>query len=418
MPITKTRRINKDGSVTIRYRADAGKDPLTGKRRRKSFDLRGKADEWIKNRPPEIVAGTTTMKELGKAYVKDRRDAKRERSTWTKYKEHFKNHICAIVLSDGELKGQTLKHVKIGVLRPRHFMQLKADLVRTRSHQMALKVWSTLQAALELAVATELVEVNCAASIKIDRKTRISEEDHVLIPTKADIAILHNALQPRPGEPLTFGQVFVLTIMATGLRPSEERALRWPSLSIDGPADEGRHSPQAFGLKVVERVDEWNQVGNPKSAAGHRWIPLPASVARLLKEWRLACPKSGKRNLVFPTAGGHYQNPANIHNRIWAPLQKALGLADPVLDSNGHQVLDADGKPKMRHRYTLYSLRHAYASIQIELGMDAKTMQARMGHSSIQLTLDTYGHLWRDPDRDAADMSAIEAWFAGLPKGI
>lgn len=407
MPIYKLRRLNKDGSISTFYRADAGVDPMTGKRRRKVFALRGDADSWIKNLPKEETAGDTTLKRLGELFVTDRKAAGREKGTWIKYEQHFATHIGAIVLSDGEFKGRTLRDMPIGRLRPRHMMQLKTDLVRTRSHAMALKVWSTIRAAFDFAVAAELVEVNVAAAIKIDRKPRVSADDRVLIPSKQDIAVLYDGLQPRGGEPLTFGQVFVLTMLSSGLRPSEVRGLRWPSLSIDG---------NGYSVKVVERVDSWNQVGNPKSAAGFRVVPLPPSTARLLREWRLACPKSAKRDLVFPTAGGHYQNPANIQNRIWVPLQKALGLADVLLDKDDRPIADAAGRPVTRHRYTLYSLRHAYASIQIDLGMDAKTLQHRMGHASIQLTLDTYGHLWRDPDRDAADMTAIEAWFAGLSK--
>lgn len=120
---------------------------------------------------------------------------------------------------------------------------------------------------------------------------------------------------------------------------------------------------------------------------------------------------------MFPTAEGHYQHPASLQNRIWVPLQLAIGFKDAIIDPETQcQAVDEDENPLWTHRYTLYSLRHAYASIQIELGIQPKTLQQRMGHSSIQVTMDTYGHLWRDHGRDAADMSAIEAWFAGLPR--
>jgi integrase len=74
---------------------------------------------------------------------------------------------------------------------------------------------------------------------------------------------------------------------------------------------------------------------------------------------------------------------------------------------------DDEGEPILETIYPVCSLRHAYASIQIDIGIDPKTLQHRMGHSSIKQTLDTYGHLFeRRPEKDAADMAAIEAWLA------
>ena len=69
---------------------------------------------------------------------------------------------------------------------------------------------------------------------------------------------------------------------------------------------------------------------------------------------------------------------------------------------------DKDGQPVMEPKYSgLHALRHFYASWCINrkedkgLGLPPKVVQARMGHASIQLTLDTYGHLF--PSGDNAD---------------
>lgn len=421
MPTTKTTRTRKDGTAVAGYRADAGADPVTGRRRRKRFAKWSDADRWEKQQYAadatnrDAVSGVggaaasgITLRALGAKHVNDRKKAGRERGTWQKYEEHFAAHLCVVELSDGDFKGRTLAEVPVARLRPRHLMQLKADLVATRSHAMALKVWSTLNAAMDFAVAMEWLEVNPATAVKIDRKPRLAGATTIIIPPKPEIAQLYDALQPRIGEPVTFGQAFVLTMLSSGLRPGEMRGLRWPALLIDA---------QPFQVKVIERADSWNQVGAPKSAAGFREVPLPASTAKLLREWRLACPKSAERNLVFPTAEGHYQHPANLLNRIWAPLQIAIGLKEPLIDPETMaQARDPEGRPRWTHRYPMYALRHAYASIQIELGIEPKLLQSRMGHASIQVTLDTYGHLWRDHGRDAAHMTAIEAWFAGLPR--
>jgi hypothetical protein len=53
-------------------------------------------------------------------------------------------------------------------------------------------------------------------------------------------------------------------------------------------------------------------------------------------------------------------------------------------------------------RVNLHSLRHAHATIGLENGVDLKTMSARLGHSRIAITADTYAHATRRGDADAA----------------
>ena len=98
------------------------------------------------------------------------------------------------------------------------------------------------------------------------------------------------------------------------------------------------------------------ELGRRAEVGGWRSLrSLPASTAKLLHEWRLACPKSAARELVFPTAAGHYQHPANLQNRIWVPLQLAIGLKDAIIDPETQcQGVDEEGSPRWIHRYTLY----------------------------------------------------------------
>jgi integrase len=90
-----------------------------------------------------------------------------------------------------------------------------------------------------------------------------------------------------------------------------------------------------------------------------------------------------------------------------------------VKDADGKVVLDDDGEPARKAKYTgLHSLRHFYASWCINqekdggLGLPAKVVQERLGHSSITVTLDTYGHLFPRGD-DSAAMAAAEGRLWG-----
>ena len=59
-------------------------------------------------------------------------------------------------------------------------------------------------------------------------------------------------------------------------------------------------------------------------------------------------------------------------------------------------------------KYTAHIFRHAAASLWIERGLNPKRVQTLVGHGSIQLTFDTYGHLFEQFERDASDANAIE----------
>ena len=67
----------------------------------------------------------------------------------------------------------------------------------------------------------------------------------------------------------------------------------------------------------------------------------------------------------------------------------------------------------MHPKYGLHSLRHAAASLFIEQGFSPKRVQALMGHSSIQVTFDTYGHLFPAADDDRVAMERLQARLVG-----
>lgn len=154
---------------------------------------------------------------------------------------------------------------------------------------------------------------------------------------------------------------------------------------------------EARAIHVRQRADRYNAIGRPKSEAGERTVPGPPLVLNALREWRLACPK-GTRGLVFPNGAGNVESLANIHERGWHPVQVAAG------------VVNQEGKAKYSG---LHSLRHFFASWCINrkadggLELPGKVAQERLGHSTIAMTMDTYGHLFPRGD-DGAELAAAE----------
>ena len=95
------------------------------------------------------------------------------------------------------------------------------------------------------------------------------------------------------------------------------------------------------------------------------------------REWKPAFPK-GDLDLVFPNGVGNVGTHSNIYNRIFKPLMLTCG------------IVDGEGIP----RFSLHAMRHAAASLFIERGWPPKRIQGMLGHSSITMTYDVYGHLF------------------------
>ena len=135
-------------------------------------------------------------------------------------------------------------------------------------------------------------------------------------------------------------------------------------------------------------------------------------VVNTLKEWKLACPAS-EAGLVFPNQAGNIEDHQNMLRRGLWPTQLSAGLTVPS------GKMDEEGKPIPAAKYSgFHALRHWYASWCINrkadggLELTAKAVQTRMGHSSIQVTFDTYGHLFPSADEGEEMAAAERALFA------
>jgi len=203
------------------------------------------------------------------------------------------------------------------------------------------------------------------------------------IPSRDEIRRLLDA-SPQRQIPILKVAVFC------GLRASELRGLRWKDVDL-----------KRGEIHVKQRADRYLEIGPPKSDAGERKVPIPPGVLMALKEWKLACPK-GELDLVFPTSSGKAQHHSNIVRDILNPSMLEAGL------------VTSDGKPK----YGLHSLRHFFASWLINRKEDGgremplKTAQMLLGHSSITMTADVYGHLFPRGD-DAAELAEAERGILG-----
>ena len=347
----------------------------SGDRHIETFQRKKDADANAQQVGVDIRAGTHTPKSksitvanAAEDWIKAVALEQREASTLAQYRQHAK-HIT-----------DRIGNYKLAALTTPRLNQFRDDLLATMSRPMARKVLSSLKSLLRDAQRRGNVAQNVALSVKqidADKRGEGRFKVGIDIPTTDEIkAIIAAAGRLRP---------LLLTAIFTGLRSSELRGLRWTDIDL-----------KTGELHVRQRADRYNEIGKPKSKAGDRSVPLGPLVLNVLREWKLACPK-GKFGLVFPTASGRIARHSNIV-RALKVVVKSVGLTD------------SEGKPK----YTgLHALRHFYASWCINpldrggQGLPPKVVQVRLGHSSIVMTMDTYGHLF--PPGDDAGKRLEEA---------
>jgi integrase len=293
----------------------------------------------------------------------------RERSTLRQYRQHVDLHIKPRI---GRERLARLTTPRINAFRD----ELLASHL---SRATAKKVLTSLKSLLKDAQRRGNVSQNVALGVSIKRASKRKLKVGVDIPTPEEIKQIVHAASGK-GRPL------LLTAIFTGLRSSELRGLRWQDVDLKKAV-----------LHVHQRADRFNVIGKPKSESGERTIPLGPLVLNALKEWKLACPK-GAHNLVFPNGRGNIENYDNIVLRILQPTLVKAG------------VIGAGGKAKYGG---LHALRHFYASWCINrkkdggLELPMKVVQERLGHASIVITSDVYGHLFERGD-DGSELEEAE----------
>jgi integrase len=351
-------------------------------------------------------SGSITVAEAGLHWIKTGEGNNLERATLNEYQRHLNMHIVPYL---GNVKLSKLTAPMVSEFRSKLRERVPAagqKIGKTRSSDLVKKIMVSLNSIVADAHEAGYVAQNVVRSITNRKKKKTKAEQRrklkvgVDIPTPDEIKAVVSKLKGR-WRPL------LLTAIFTGVRASELRGLRWPDVDL-----------AKAELHVHQRADRYNKIDAPKSEAGERTVPLPPIVVSALREWKLACPK-GKLDLVFPNGSGNIENHANILARGFIPAQIAASVCVIVKDDEGKVVLDAKSEPVRKAKYeSLHALRHFFASWCINrkgdggLELPGKVVQERLGHSSIAMTMDTYGHLFPRGD-DAAELAAAERLLLG-----
>lgn len=179
-------------------------------------------------------------------------------------------------------------------------------------------------------------------------------------------AILHHA-------PERWRSLLVVAAF-TGLRASELRGLHWEQVDL-----------RKRKISVTQRADRYRDIGSPKSKTSRREVPFGPIVANAITPAYLS---AGGKGIAFPTNAGTITEHSNLVKASIIPAAEAAGVP---------------------HYTGLHCLRHFFASWCLNrkedggLGYSFQQVKELMGHSSITITVDRYGHLFDNGDPGILD---------------
>jgi integrase len=159
------------------------------------------------------------------------------------------------------------------------------------------------------------------------------------------------------------------TALYAGLRYGELRALRWGAVDLDSRK-----------IRVRESWDPLEGSIAPKTRTSRRTTPIPDVLHKMLLDHRQRGGEAADDALVFSERQGAPFHAASLYRRADRAWAKA-GLAE---------------------RLRFHQARHTYASFMIAAGVNPKALSVFMGHSSIKVTFDLYGHLMPGTEAEAA----------------
>jgi integrase len=360
------------GSIVKRYEnsysicINLGKDPVTGKRKQQWHSIKGNkkdAERRLAELLHEQDAGTlvkptkVTVGEYLDQWLQDHKGNIAPNTTQT-YAWFIDKHIKPV-----------LGQISLQALRPEHLQRLYTDkLTNGRrdgtgglGHRSVRYIHSTMHKALKAAVKMGMIARNPADAVDIPKVAR--REMQVM--NETDMHIFLEYAKSTPYYSLFYTSLF------TGMRRSEILAMRWCDVDLLlCQISVTRTLHQLHNREIIVR--------QPKTAKGRRQIALSPSTVSILSDHRAAQIEQREalglkvhdEDLVFSQPGGSPYLPDSI-TAAWSKLAQRTGL-------KGIRLHDA---------------RHTHASIMLKQGVHPKVVQERLGHASIQVTLDTYSHV-------------------------
>ncbi len=334
----------RKNKITNKWKFDY-KD-IKGKRQiKKGFKTKAEAERAYTKLAEELRQGVAinnkiTFKEAAETFMRLHVEVNCKPTTQEGYRDYLKNHLNPFF--------SNMKLNEITPIMTKEFIKQKLETGRTNS--TVNKYTKLMSEIFSFMIDNDVINKNPLARIKSLKETK---NDKIrALSTEEVQALLSKTKQVYPDfYPLLFTALF------TGMRQGELLGLTWSSINW------------VKGKIKIDKNYTHGRVGTPKTNK-IRYVDMSKELAKVLKEWRLACPHS-ELDLVFPNSEGLYTDVHNMTKRRFKPALRRAGIEE----------------------IRFHDLRHTYASLLLANGAPMKYVQSQLGHASITMTMDLYTHL-------------------------
>ena len=214
-----------------------------------------------------------------------------------------------------------------------------------------------ISSAMDLAVAQKIILTNPTNACELPK---VEHQEMQTIPAEQLQAFLEEARATGVYE-------MYYIELATGLRRGELLGLKWQDIDWKNGIIKVR--------RQVARVDGQIVEAPLKTKNSYRAVSISPQAIEVLREQK--CKTNDQ--YVFPSPNGGPISPDSVNNML-------------------KRVLERAGIPKVR----FHDLRHTFATIALQNGVDIKTVSGMLGHFSAGFTLDTYAHVTTSAQKEAA----------------
>ncbi|HEP1477787.1 tyrosine-type recombinase/integrase [Streptococcus pyogenes] len=371
--IMKITEIKKKNGTTV-YRASVylGVDQVTGKRVKTSITgrTRKEVNQKAKHAQLDFLSNGSTIKR--KVVIKTFKELSH---LWLEtYKLTVKPQTYdATVTRLNRHIMPTLGNMKVDKITASDIQMLINRLSKYYVNYTAVR--SVIRKVLQQGVLLELIDYNSARDIILPRKQPNAKKKVKFIdPSDLKSFLEHLETSQHKRYNLYFDAVLYQLLLSTGLRIGEACALEWGDIDLEN------------GTIAINKTYNKNLkfLSTAKTQSGNRVISVDKKTLRSLKLYQM------RQRQLFNEVG------ARVLEVVFAtPTRKYFNA------SVRQSALDTRCKEAGIERFTFHAFRHTHASLLLNAGISYKELQYRLGHANISMTLDTYGHLSKDKEKEA-----------------
>ena len=361
-------RKRKDGRWEGRY--TAGHDSETGKPIYRN--VLGRTQSEVKEKLKTAIKATQSLDSsktgqytLGQwmdVWYENYAKVKVRPSSHQTYKGYIENHIKPNI---GDIPLEKLTTLDLQRLYKTLLARGRVDRLESKGQPRGLSpktvrnIHQILSSALKLAQEQRTILTNPAEGCALPK---VEHREMKTLPVEQLQSFLREAKDSGVFE------LYYLEL-ATGLRRGELLGLKWEDIDLEHGDLRVRRQIARINGKVVEAP--------LKTKNAYRTLPLAEDTISILNEQK---KKVGSSPWVFPSATGGPISPDSVLHML-------------------HRVLKRAGLPQVR----FHDLRHTFATLALQNGVDIKTVSGMLGHFSAGFTLDTYAHVTTSAQKAAAN---------------